>query len=331
MLFEQGDASDCLYILVEGQLRAILLTNEGKQKIVGTIEKGETVGELGALSNQPRSLSVRASVDSRLLKLPHKEFEKFCKEQPAFVSRIIDLIINRSQNTLKLLSQKKLYKHIAIIQGNDYTHLPPFLTKLKDNFINHPTIVFAENISEDASLADFIDESEQKNKTVIFVLDKNNISDMQSKLNHIGGIFVVVDGDIPTQLSEFALSLLSRHQTPFATQFELALLHDDHVEKPHDTLYWLKQADFTLHHHVHRNSNEGYQRLARFMTGKTIGLIIGGGGNKGWVGMGALKAILEAGIPIDAVGGTSIGAMVGATYATTLDYEKVTNDLGSLC
>ena len=99
ILFEMGDPSDCLYLLVHGQLTAILNTSQIKKKIVGTIDIGETVGELGVLSNQPRSLTIRAAVQSKILKLPRKQFTEFCIEQPNFMAHIIDLIISRSQNT----------------------------------------------------------------------------------------------------------------------------------------------------------------------------------------------------------------------------------------
>ncbi|NXX16944.1 PLPL6 esterase, partial [Podargus strigoides] len=86
-----------------------------------------------------------------------------------------------------------------------------------------------------------------------------------------------------------------------------------------------------------------FSRLARVLTGNTIALVLGGGGarwapRRGWVGpgggvgvpvspvaashprrgcshIGVMKAMEESGIPVDMVGGTSIGAFIGALYA----------------
>jgi lysophospholipid hydrolase len=58
-----------------------------------------------------------------------------------------------------------------------------------------------------------------------------------------------------------------------------------------------------------------FHRLARRLTGKSIGLVLGGGGARGCAHVGIIRAMEEAGIPIDIVGGTSIGAFVGALYA----------------
>lgn len=58
-----------------------------------------------------------------------------------------------------------------------------------------------------------------------------------------------------------------------------------------------------------------YARLARRLCGTTVGLILGGGGARGISHIGIIKALEEQGIPIDLVGGTSIGAFIGGLYA----------------
>ncbi|KAI0457671.1 patatin-like phospholipase [Xylaria acuta] len=62
-----------------------------------------------------------------------------------------------------------------------------------------------------------------------------------------------------------------------------------------------------------------FQRLARRLCGKSIGLVLGGGGARGIAHIGVIKAIEEAGIPIDLVGGTSMGAFMGGLYARHAD------------
>ena len=62
-----------------------------------------------------------------------------------------------------------------------------------------------------------------------------------------------------------------------------------------------------------------FHRLARRLCGKSVGLVLGGGGARGIAHLGVIRAIEEAGIPIDMVGGTSIGAFIGALYARDAD------------
>jgi lysophospholipid hydrolase len=61
--------------------------------------------------------------------------------------------------------------------------------------------------------------------------------------------------------------------------------------------------------------------MARFLTGTAIGLVLGGGGARGCAHVGVIQAMQEAGIPIDLIGGTSIGALMGALWADELNIK----------
>ncbi|KAM0746509.1 patatin-domain-containing protein [Meredithblackwellia eburnea MCA 4105] len=58
-----------------------------------------------------------------------------------------------------------------------------------------------------------------------------------------------------------------------------------------------------------------FARLARRLCGKSIGIVLGGGGARGISHIGVLQALAEQGVPVDLVGGTSIGSFVGGLYA----------------
>jgi lysophospholipid hydrolase len=68
-----------------------------------------------------------------------------------------------------------------------------------------------------------------------------------------------------------------------------------------------------------------FHRLARRLCGKSVGLVLGGGGARGIAQIGIIRAMQEAGIPIDMVGGTSIGAFIGALYARHADFVPIVN------
>lgn len=64
-------------------------------------------------------------------------------------------------------------------------------------------------------------------------------------------------------------------------------------------------------------------------TKNTVGLVLGGGGARGFFHVGVIKAIQELGIKIDKISGTSIGAVIGALYAANpqIDLEELTREL----
>lgn len=72
------------------------------------------------------------------------------------------------------------------------------------------------------------------------------------------------------------------------------------------------------------NMHSDFSRVARWLTGNSVGLVLGGGGARGAAHVGMLKAIQEAGIPIDMVGGVSIGAFMGALWCAERNITTVT-------
>uniref|UniRef100_A0A8C9S5M2 lysophospholipase n=1 Tax=Scleropages formosus TaxID=113540 RepID=A0A8C9S5M2_SCLFO len=124
-------------------------------------------------------------------------------------------------------------------------------------------------------------------------------------------------------------------------QKQLVLLHREDGPPPQGTVEWLNMRSW-LSRHLHlscprrvfsRRSlpkliemyrrvfekppdrHSDFSRLARVLTGNAIALVLGGGGARGCSQVGVLRALTEAGIPADLVGGTSIGSLMGALYA----------------
>ncbi|PWZ03234.1 hypothetical protein BCV70DRAFT_197464 [Testicularia cyperi] len=77
--------------------------------------------------------------------------------------------------------------------------------------------------------------------------------------------------------------------------------------------YRKSKAPLTVPGRPHHASD--FARLARRLCGQSIGLILGGGGARGCAHVGVIRALEERSIPIDMVGGTSIGSLVGGLYA----------------
>ncbi len=58
-----------------------------------------------------------------------------------------------------------------------------------------------------------------------------------------------------------------------------------------------------------------FERLARMMMGRTVGLALGGGGAWGFTEVALVKALVDEGLPIDYISGTSFGSVVAGLYA----------------
>jgi lysophospholipid hydrolase len=77
----------------------------------------------------------------------------------------------------------------------------------------------------------------------------------------------------------------------------------------------------------------GFGRLVRRILGRSIGLVLGGGGARGLAHLGIFKAFKEAGLQVDLIGGTSIGAFIGALLAKEglQNYSKVLMAVENFC
>ncbi|XP_040270639.1 patatin-like phospholipase domain-containing protein 6 isoform X2 [Bufo bufo] len=136
--------------------------------------------------------------------------------------------------------------------------------------------------------------------------------------------------------------------SPVRALKQLVLLHRMDGPSPTGTVEWLKLRTWVSGHFHIRGPNRlftkrpphrmlefysrilkkevdyhsDFSRLARTLTGNAIALVLGGGGARGFAHVGIINALEEAGIPVDMVGGTSMGALVGGVYAEELDGSK---------
>ncbi|XP_049665446.1 patatin-like phospholipase domain-containing protein 6 isoform X2 [Accipiter gentilis] len=151
-------------------------------------------------------------------------------------------------------------------------------------------------------------------------------------------ILIVGLGDQEPVLGELEQML---ENTAVRALKQLVLLHREDGPSPSRTVEWLNMRSWCSGHlHIKcprrvfsrrsptklremyekvfeksADRHSDFSRLARVLTGNTIALVLGGGGARGCSHIGVIKAMEESGIPIDMVGGTSIGAFIGALYA----------------
>jgi NTE family protein len=85
----------------------------------------------------------------------------------------------------------------------------------------------------------------------------------------------------------------------------------------------LRRDLFGTHHHLRAGNISDMKRLARFIGGSAVSIVLAGGGARGFAHIGVLKALKEAGVPFDYVGGTSMGGIVAAGIAMEWDIDEL--------
>ena len=92
-LFQEGDVADALYLVQEGRL-AVLAGGPPSPRKVGTVGVGQCVGETALMVAGPRSATVRAEVDSRLLRLGADDFQRALETHESF-QRLLRSLVGR--------------------------------------------------------------------------------------------------------------------------------------------------------------------------------------------------------------------------------------------
>jgi NTE family protein len=336
-LFYQGAPSDSIFLLIKGEMVALLTTADKTTKILGHVEPNQTVGELGALSGEPRSLTIKAIKDCILLKLSSKDFIETCYLYPAVMYATVHPVITHSESIIHMMSLKKSTEHVVLVPATSTTSR---LKKFAHQFIEYAdkfqNLIIISDFEVDFYSEDFDhdtlqqkihlkEKSKKKSQKIIYLLESSTSPLAKICLKKADMIYLIADSQSKPKIDHSLLDRIDSRTAHFKSYPELILLHPKETTLPKNTSAWLQLTQFNFHHHVRTHSSRDYHRLLRFIRGKAVGVVLGGGGTRGWAHLGAIKALHEEKIPIDIIGGTSVGAIVGACYALNESYDEAYN------
>ncbi|XP_066569380.1 patatin-like phospholipase domain-containing protein 7 [Amia ocellicauda] len=195
-------------------------------------------------------------------------------------------------------------------------------------------------------LSSWLGQQEDIHRIVLYQSDSTLTPWTQRCIRQADCILIVGLGEQEPSVGELERML---EGSAVRAQKQLVLLHREDGPPPTGTVDWLNMRSWCSRH-LHlacprrvfsRRSlpklREMYQRvfqktpdrhsdfsrLARVLTGNAIALVLGGGGARGCSQVGVVRALYEAGIPVDLVGGTSIGSLMGALYAEERSHSRM--------
>jgi CRP-like cAMP-binding protein len=95
ILFEQGDDSDGLYLIVSGLVRIYLTTEDGREVTISLLEDGEVIGEMSLLDGLSRSAGAAALIETRLIFIPRAPFLDLIENRGKLARQIILTLCER--------------------------------------------------------------------------------------------------------------------------------------------------------------------------------------------------------------------------------------------
>jgi NTE family protein len=316
-IIRQGDRSDDLYIVLSGALGAYISNDSGTERFLGRIGAGETVGEMALISGEPRSATVRCLRDAELLAITKKDWDAFARNHPSATLAIARLLAERLRVAQSGGAKKTFDRALAIVPAGPEVDGIAFARKLVEALSRyHSVVCVTQGMAQGRSL-DWFREIEAGHNLVVYVADGAPTSWTQICLRQADSLLLVARGGH----TPHSFDALRFDETPASVRpHDLALLWEkgDTIK---GTAGWLALQPCKMHHHI-RNDGD-IERLARLMTGRAVGLVLAGGGARGVAHYGVIWALREHGVPIDIVGGTSIGSMVAGMVALEWPREKM--------
>jgi NTE family protein len=320
-LFEDGDLPDALYFVVNGTLGAYQMTPDGHRRLVGRITSGETVGEMALITGNPRSATIVALRDTELGRLPTAAFEQLMLSHPQGLLRISQLMVQRLDSSQRQTrgALRARPKTIAIVPNAASADAQTFAAQLTTHLGHLGSAEFVWHQRGVARTSQWFHAIERANEFVVYVCDVGPTSWSRLCLRQADALLLLADADAASM--EWPVLETADRARVELRRTELVLQHRGDIV-PGVTARWLDRFPGMTHHHVRSSIDIG--RVARLLSGRGLGIVLSGGGARGFAHVGVLRALREANVTIDAIGGTSIGAIIAAGYALGWSDEELT-------
>ncbi|MGB0134199.1 patatin-like phospholipase family protein, partial [Dokdonella sp.] len=264
----------------------------------------------------PRNASVRALRDSELLRLSRSDFEKLVNHHPRAMLAMARLAVRRlsSRDEDASLGAPRTFAVLRHDAGVDVHGFADEFVKMLGAFGSCTMIDRQSGLGQ---LSSWFNEIEARTRFVVYVADADD--DWQALCVRQADCLLLL-ANAAESPQAWPAGACADASTALSRPRHLILLHEGRII--HGTARrWLNKTPGIPHHHV-RDAHD-VRRIARLLTGRSLSLVLSGGGARGFTQIGIVRALREAGMEIDCVGGTSIGAIIGAGVALEWSDEEM--------
>lgn len=324
LLQRDGENSRALFLVVTGSLGVFVEDDHGTRKLVAHIPAGETVGEMSLISGEAHSAQLVALRDSELLRVSPEAFDGLISRYPRVMLNLMRVMVKRLQNTTRGGDSKARPKTFAIIPLQEGLDAEPIAHRLSNALVEMGSHASVLDASAADQSAEWFTNFEADHDVVFYRGDAPDSAWTHLCLRQADRIFLLARSDRPLPLRPLDMPAFKERATGLP---QLLLLHPEDQTRDLPEHFALRSGLFESHHHVRIGNTNDIHRVARFIAGRAVGLVLAGGGARGFAHIGVIKALYEAGVPIDHLGGTSMGAIVAAGIAMEWSLEELTQRL----
>ncbi len=323
-LFRQGEPADAVYVVASGCLGVFRHEDEDSIEapiLIAEVPPGNIVGEMSLLSHSQRTRSVAALRDSEVWRLPRASFDKLTAQHPEVLPALMRSVALRT--ALGPAKRRRQPRTFALLPAGPDVPSARFAVLLAGalgRLGSEVQMLGPDSLDQEP---EWFARCEMESSFVLYRAEPTATEWTELCLRQADCLVVVrrADDDRPTKVP-FEIET-AQTGAVFHRRRELVLLHEGHDPSPGSTSPLLAGGLYGQHHHVRLDIHADIDRLARLLTGHAVGVVMAGGGARAFAHIGVVKALAASGVPIDQVGGTSMGAIIAAAVASRWSEEEL--------
>lgn len=340
-LFRIGDRADGWHVLITGRLRLSLFDEDGRERVVGEVGAGEAIGDLAILGGTPREVTAIAARDTTVARVKPEVFLRWVDQFPTLLRACFHSLARRAHAmaTGGPDARRKGARVFTLVRASPGAPVAAFAEGLARSFeklgrtlMVRPATLVERHVVPDAErpgadhpcwlrAAAWIEDSLSTHPYVVLETDPSAPA-WEALAVHLADCVVAVGTATETALPgvPFARGPVDGNLAP---QRFLALVQGDDATATKGTERWLAELPEYRPLQVRIGRTSDFDRLARTLASRAVTLALGGGGARGLAHIGVLRAFRELSIPVDVIGGTSMGSIIAAQYAMGLSPDEM--------
>jgi NTE family protein len=321
LLKRDGENDRALFLVVTGSLGVFVDDEKGAKRLVAHIPAGETVGEMSLISGEEsHSAQLVALRDTELLRISPEGFESLIARHPLVMMNLMRVLVKRLQETTQRPADAARPKTFAMIPLQDGLGDEPIARRIASVLVQMGSKAAVLDANSAEQSAEWFNAFEAAHDVVFYRGDAPDSAWTQLCLRQADRILLLAESDKPLPLRPLDLPAFKERATGLP---QLLLLHRSGRADELPEHFALRSGLFESHHHVRAHNMGDIQRLARFISGRAVGLVLAGGGARGFAHIGVIKALMESNVPFDHLGGTSMGGIIAAGIALEWNLDEL--------
>jgi predicted acylesterase/phospholipase RssA/CRP-like cAMP-binding protein len=332
-VYAEGDPSDSFVFVISGALRCWRRGAGGELLLYNELHPGQSVGELSMIMEQRRAQHVTALRDATIAVLSRQAFEDLLHDYPLPLSRsLVRAVAERLRGADS--DQRRVAQSLLLLPLEDSETARQAVQALAQDLVaalrsfgsalalsagqdaEHMRVDGQElSLSRLAALDDGHD-------FLVYAGEAGHPDWTRLAFRHADQLILVGMAGGEARPSPLELGLREEPGWNLKRQ-HLVLLHTPEAARPDELERWRQDRQLERLYPLRRGHAGDAGRLARFLSSRAIGLVLGGGGARGFAHLGVLRAFQEQGLPVDLIGGNSMGALIGAQLAMDLSLQDI--------